>query len=211
MSCVQIIKQSDLSVYLMEVNENKLDSYLDSLTDLEIIKFNSIRHVAKRLEFAASRFLRTSLFGKKQIHYSAIGSPYIEDRGYISLSHTDQLVGLAHSTEFNVGLDLESVREKAMQLHSKFIHVSEKEHFAINSAFDMSLLWSFKETLFKLADRKGVHFSTDLIIRKEGERYFGTINQFHILHEYELTYQLYKHYLITCNAGKEKTARIDSI
>ena len=211
MSCVQIIKQSDLSVYLMDVDENKLDTYIDSLTDIEIIKFNSIKHSGKKLEFAASRFLRTSLFGKKQIHYTSVGSPYIDERGFISLSHTDQLVGLAHSTEYNVGLDLESVREKAMQLHSKFIHASEKEHFAIDSAFDMSLLWSFKETLFKLADRKGVHFSTDLIVRKEGERYFGTINQFHILHEYELTYQLYKHYLITCNAGKEKTAKIDSI
>jgi len=204
MSCVQIIKQSDLSVYLMETDENKLNTYLDSLTEVEFTKFNTIRHPAKQLEFAASRHLRTTLFGKKQIHYSDVGSPYLDNDGFISLSHTHKLVGLAHAKTFNVGLDLESVREKAMKLHTKFMHPSEKNYFDTENAFDMSLLWSFKETLFKLADRKGVHFSTDLIIRKEGNRFYGTINQFHILHEYELTYQLYEQYLITCNAGKEK-------
>lgn len=204
MSCVQIIKQSDLSVYLMEPDENKRDTYLSNLTPAEIIKFGTIRHPEKQLEFAASRFLRTSLFGLKQIHYSEVGSPYIETEGFISLSHTRGLVGLAHSPVFNVGLDIESVREKAVALHTKFMHPSEAAFFQPDSAFDMSLLWSFKETLFKLADRRGVHFSTDLIIRKESDRYFGTINQFHQLHEYELTHQLFEQYLITCNAGSEK-------
>lgn len=204
MSCVPIIKRNDLSVYLMEVNGNEPDIYLNSLTPTELIKFGSLHHPEKQLEFAASRHLRSLLFGKKQIEYNEFGSPYIEGEGYISLSHTRGLVGLAHSRLFNVGLDLESVRDKAMHLHSKFIHASEREFFDTTSAFDMSLLWSFKETLFKLADRRGVHFSTDLIIRKEGERFFGLIDQYHILHEYELTYQLFRHYLITCNTCMEQ-------
>lgn len=188
----------------MEVNGNEPDIYLNSLTPTELIKFGSLHHPEKQLEFAASRHLRSLLFGKKQIEYNEFGSPYIEGEGYISLSHTRGLVGLAHSRLFNVGLDLESVRDKAMHLHSKFIHASEREFFDTTSAFDMSLLWSFKETLFKLADRRGVHFSTDLIIRKEGERFFGLIDQYHILHEYELTYQLFRHYLITCNTCMEQ-------
>jgi phosphopantetheinyl transferase len=189
----------------MEPDENKRDTYLSHLTASEIVKFGAIRHPDKQLEFAASRFLRTSLFGKKQIHYSEVGAPYLEDEGFISLSHTHGLVGLAHSTVFNVGLDIESVREKAVALHSKFMHPSETAFFRPDSASDMSLLWSFKETLFKLAGRRGVHFSTDLIIRKEDDRWFGTINQFQRLHEYELTYQLSGQYFITCNAGSEKT------
>lgn len=210
MSCVQIITQSDFSIYLMEVDENKADTYLTDLTSEEIVKFNSIGHQAKRLEFAASRSLRTSIFGAQQIYYNEFGSPYIKEKGFISLSHTHGLVALAHSTAFNVGLDVESVREKAQQLHSKFIHPSEKEHFDTGNVFDMSLLWSFKETLFKLADRKGVHFSNDLIIRKEGDRFFGTIHQYDVLHEYELIYQSFKQYLITCNSSKEKPHQIDT-
>jgi phosphopantetheinyl transferase len=194
----------------MEVDENKADTYLTDLTSEEIVKFNSIGHQAKRLEFAASRSLRTSIFGAQQIYYNEFGSPYIKEKGFISLSHTHGLVALAHSTDFNVGLDVESVREKAQRLHSKFIHPSEKEHFDTGNVFDMSLLWSFKETLFKLADRKGVHFSSDLIIRKEGDHFFGTIHQYDVLHEYELIFQSFKQYLITCNSSKEKTHQIDT-
>lgn len=204
MSYVPIIKRNDLSVYLMEIDENEVNSYLSSLTPAELIKYGALHHPEKQLEFAASRHLRTLLFGKKQIEYNEFGSPYIEGEGYISLSHTRGLVGLAHSVLFNVGLDLESVRDKAMHLHTKFIHPSEREFFDTTSAFDMSLLWSFKETLFKLADRRGVHFSKDLIIRKENDHFFGLINQYHILHEYELTYQLFGHYLITCNTCMEQ-------
>lgn len=211
MSCVQIITQSDFSIYLMEVDENKADTYLTDLTAEEITKFYSIGHKAKQIEFAASRSLRTSIFGCKQIYYNEFGSPYIEDQGFISLSHTHGLVALAHSKTFNVGLDVESIREKAKLLHSKFIHPSERAYFDTENTSDMSLLWSFKETLFKLADRKGVHFSNDLIIRKEGERFFGTIHQYDVLHEYELIYQSFKQYLITCNSSKEKPQQIDSI
>jgi hypothetical protein len=195
----------------MEVDENKADTYLTDLTTEEITKFYSIGHTAKQLEFAASRSLRTSIFGCKQIYYNEFGSPYIEDQGFISLSHTHGLVALAHSKTFNVGLDVESIREKAKLLRPKFIHPSEKAHFDTEKTFDMSLLWSFKETLFKLADRKGVHFSADLIIRKEGDRFFGTIHQYDVLHEYELIYQSFKQYLITCNSSKEKPQQIDSI
>jgi hypothetical protein len=195
----------------MEVDENKADTYLTDLTAEEITKYYSIGHSAKQIEFAASRSLRTSIFGCKQIYYNEFGSPYIEDQGFISLSHTHGLVALAHSKTFNVGLDVESIREKAKLLHPKFINPSERAYFDTEKTFDMSLLWSFKETLFKLADRKGVHFSADLIIRKEGERFFGTIHQYDVLHEYELIYQSFKQYLITCNSSKEKPQQIDSI
>jgi 4'-phosphopantetheinyl transferase len=165
----------------METDENKADTYFDSLTAPELVRFGTIHHPARRLEFAASRHLRTELFGKHTIHYSEIGAPFLEEQGFISLSHTHGLVGLAHSRAHKVGLDIESIREKAVALHTKFIHPSERECFDTSDAFDMSLLWSFKETLFKLAGRKAVHFSSDLVVRKEDGRFYGTV------HQYDLT------------------------
>lgn len=191
----------------MEINENKADRYFDSLTAPELVRFETIRHPARRLEFAASRHLRTELFGKQTIHYSEIGAPHLDGQRFISLSHTHGLVGLAHSNDYKVGLDIESIRDKAVALHSKFIHPSERDWFDTSDAFDMSLLWSFKETLFKLAGRKAVHFSADLVVRKDGDRFYGTVHQYDHYHEYELTYQLFEHYLITCNAGAAKLLR----
>lgn len=201
MSCVPIIKRSDLSVYLMEIDANQLHTYLTGLTSQENERFHTFTHPEKKLEFAASRFLRTELFGKQQIHYNEVGSPFIDNEGFISLSHTRGLVGLAHSPDFNVGLDVECVREKAMLLHPKFIHTSEYAFFDTKSPLDMSLLWSFKETLFKLADRKGVHFSRDLVIHRENGQLYGTIDQYHILHRYPLEWNEFGQYLITCNTG----------
>lgn len=195
----------------MEVSDNKLRTYLDGLTPEEFIRFNGVHHPEKKLEFAASRYLRTTVFGLKPVHYNEFGSPYLDHQGFISLSHTKGLVAMAFSEQFNVGLDVERIREKAAQLHPRFVHPSERDYFDINSAADMSLLWSFKETLYKLTDREGVLFAKELIVRKQGESYIGTIHHHHICCEYELFYQSYGQYLITCNTSKEKLLPFESI
>ena len=188
----------------MEIDDNQLDTYSDSLTPNEKERAGLLRHPEKRLEFLASRHLRTELFGLQQIYYSPVGSPFIEHEGFISLSHTKGLVALAHSPLFNVGLDVESVRAKAVLLHTRFMHPTEHVFFDAASAHDMSLLWSFKETLFKLADRKGVHFASDLIIRKEQDDYHGTIHHHGRYEEYPLHSEPYRDYLITCNTERPK-------
>lgn len=211
MSSVHIITQKGLSIYLMEVFDNKMNTYLEGLTPEEFVRLESIRHPEKRLEFAASRYLRTSIFGLKPIFYNEFGSPYLDQQGFISLSHTKGLVAMAHSEQFNIGVDVESVREKARQLQSRFVHPSEKEYFDINSAREMSLLWSFKETLYKLTDREGVLFAKELIVRKEDTIYKGVIHHHHLSCEYELFYQSFGQYLITCNASKEKLLPVEHI
>lgn len=211
MSTVRIITQKGLSIYLMEVTDSNQSTYLEGLTPEEMLRFEQIHHPEKRLEFAASRFLRTSVFGKTPIHYNAFGSPYLDQKGFISLSHTKGLVVMAHAAAFNIGVDVERVREKAVSLHSRFVHPSEMSFFDTGSAYDMSLLWSFKETLYKLTDREGVLFAKELIVRKEGGLFKGTIHHHHLSCEYELFYESFGQYLITCNTSKEKLLPVESI
>lgn len=201
MSSVEIIKQRGLSVYLMEISENQLDAYSNGLTSLEKKRLAAIHHPAKQKEFLASRFLRTELFGLREIHYTEVGAPFIENEGYLSISHTENLVGISRSQEFRVGLDLELIREKAVATSRRFLHDSEKAFFDPTSAYDMSLLWSFKETLFKLAGRKGIHFSSNLIVEQADGAYRGSVVLEESARRYELSAINFQHYLVTCNTS----------
>lgn len=199
MSSVRIIKQKGLSVYLKEIDENQLNDYLNYLTNAEKLRLETIKHPKKRCEFLASRALRTELFGLKEVHYTAVGAPFIENEGFVSFSHTADLVGIAKSEEFRVGMDLEFIKNKAVTVSYRFLHDSERLLFDPQSAHAMSLLWSFKETLFKLAGRKGVLWATDLIVSKQGDSYLGTILHADHKRQYRLAVTGFQHYLVTCN------------
>jgi len=199
MSSVEIIKLSELTVYLMEINENQLPEYFNDLTAAEKTRLESIHHPAKRHEFLASRSLRTQLFGLNHIHYTEVGAPYIENEGFISISHTTNLVGIACSSAFRVGVDLEFIKDKAVKLSPRFVNDSEKQLFDVSDPCDMSLLWSFKETLFKLAGRKGILWAKDLIVGKNEHGYTGTILGDGPGRQYQLAVSNFQHYLVTCN------------
>lgn len=195
----------------MEISENQLSAYFDDLTSSEKKRLEEIHHPAKKREFLASRSLRTELFGRKEVRYTEIGAPYIENEGFLSLSHTDGLVGIACSPDFRVGLDLELIREKAALTSRRFIHDSEKQFFDPTDATDMSLLWSFKETLFKLSGRKGIHFITDLLVERSGDDWRGIIRLDGTVRRYDLAVNNFRHYLVTCNTSDATYLHSDTI
>jgi 4'-phosphopantetheinyl transferase len=123
----------------------------------------------RQQEFVATRVLRHQLFGYSHIHYNEHGAPFIEDEGFISISHAPGIVGLAISREFQVGLDIEPIRSKALALKTKFLSDAEAEHFDTGSELEMTKVWSAKETLYKLAGRKQLIFKTDLLLKKHSD------------------------------------------
>ena len=183
----------------METDENQMSDCFSALTEKEKLRLDTIKHPEKRCEFLTSRALRTELFGRREVHYSETGAPFIDNEGFISISHTHGLVGIARSADFNIGMDLEYIKEKAVSVSYRFVHESERQIFDTESAHDMSLLWSFKETLFKLAGKKGILWATDLIVEKQGDRFTGKILNHGKDCQYDLTLTNYKHYLVTCN------------
>jgi 4'-phosphopantetheinyl transferase EntD len=111
--------------------------------------------------------LRHQLFGFSHIHYNEHGAPFIENEGFISISHAPGIVGLAISRDFQIGLDIEPLRPKALLLKDKFLSDDERTHFDIHSELEMTKVWSAKEALYKLAGRKQIIFKTDLLLKKQ--------------------------------------------
>ncbi len=169
-------------IKINEATEINLLSYKDfSPTNFENelllnerVRLNTIQNEIKKREFVATRMLRNSIFGKDEITYDHIGAPHIRARKYISISHTIDIVGIAVS-EYKIGFDLEPIRAKAIKLFPKFLNDEELEIFDTKSEIEMTMAWSAKETLYKLAGRKEIIFKDDLTLHKENGNWFGTI------------------------------------
>lgn len=165
---------SSTTIHLLSYNTFEIENHLDSLTEKEVERLNTIRHNIRKMEFVATRILRTAVLGKKEINYSSIGAPSISSSEFISISHTTQMVGIAVS-KYHVGFDLEPIRDKAIKLKSKFLHDEEFNALEVEDELEMTTVWSMKESLYKLAGRKEIIFKDDLRLVKNEEDWTGTI------------------------------------
>lgn len=199
MSDVQIIKLNAVSIYLMELIDNQYNNHLNHLNFTEIERHVSIKNEQKKREFAATRYLKHRLFGSKDILYSDSGTPYIDNEGFISISHSSTYVGIAVCKQHPIGFDIEQISTKALRVESKFCSDSEQVLFDHTSAEEMTLLWSFKETLYKLSDRKELLFKKDIRVTKTEDAFIGEVKSTTGFFRTKLTYAEFQGNYITCN------------
>ncbi len=204
MSNISIINLNAVSIYLMEIDFSRFESYQNSFTPEEKAKIETIRHPEKKLEYAASRYLKHHVFGSKNIRYDSSGSPYIEGVGFISLSHCNTHIALAVCSEHLIGVDIEEIREKSVKTSRRFITENEMRFFDQTDQTDMSTLWSLKECLYKLSDRNQLLFQKDILVFKQSDQFFGTIQKTDGIYEYPLHVEQFTNILITFNSGKGK-------
>ena len=172
-----------VQVHLMSFTDFEPLEYIDQLTIDEKERFFGFTNLQRKREFMATRMLRHELFGYQHIHYDLVGAPYIENEGYISISHSKNIVGIALCKEFKVGLDIEGIQPKIENIKHKFLAVSELTHLECNSMIELTKIWSGKETLYKLSGRNGINFRTELELTKNSkENWSGKIiNEDHTL------------------------------
>lgn len=105
----------------------------------------------------------------------ATGRPFLAGTGpvpAVSLSHSGAWVAaLLAPPGTPVGVDVEVVRDKAQHIAHKFLNDTEqaaiKTIIKSDAATDnelFSLLWSAKETLYKLAGQRGIIFRQNLLL-----------------------------------------------
>jgi phosphopantetheinyl transferase len=105
----------------------------------------------------------------------ATGRPFLAGTSpapAVSLSHSGAWVAaLLAPPGTPVGVDVEAVRDKAQRIAHKFLNDDEQAAIkpfitsdaAINNEL-FSLLWSAKETLYKLAGQRGIIFRQNLLL-----------------------------------------------
>ena len=162
-------KYGPVEVHLLYFENFITDEHYHNLMDEEFERLEKLKHPARKREFVATRVLRSMVFGNEHILYNEIGAPYIEEEGFISISHAPHVVGLAFCKRFPIGLDLEPIRQKAVVVKNKFLSPSEAQSLQLDNTLEMTKVWSGKEALYKLAGRKGIIFAENLHLDKRTE------------------------------------------
>lgn len=106
------------------------------------------------------------------------GRPFLAGTGpqpAVSLSHSGAWVAaLLAAPGTALGIDVEAVRDKAQRIARKFLNAEELAFLAANKPEHIvgitsdeelySLLWSAKETFYKLASQRGIIFRDNLLL-----------------------------------------------
>jgi 4'-phosphopantetheinyl transferase len=167
---------NQVDVHLLYYSEFEETEHLHNLLPEELKRLQTFGHPSRRREYIATRVLRSMIFGNVPILYNEWGAPMIEEEGFISISHANNVVGLAYHRWFQVGLDLEPIRDKAKLVRDKFLSPHERNTLKIDDACEMTKTWSGKEALYKLANRKRLIFASELLLDKVGDlAWDGTI------------------------------------
>lgn len=131
-----------------------------------------IKHWHKRLQHLAGRLLLKELypdFPVELIQIADTKKPFLENEPFhFSISHCGDYAAAMVSKTHRVGVDVEFLNEKVVQIQHKFTSAEELKIFdqlATNSIQHLTLCWSVKESVFKWWGSGGVDFKEDIIIR----------------------------------------------
>ena len=145
------------------------------------------------------------------MHYDPFGKPHLDNgAGHISVAHSGKFAALIFSREQEVGIDIEQVRPRIIQLADKFLSPGEEAYNTADplQAERLCLIWCAKEALYKLYGRKNLSFRTHMQIEPFTCNRSGTIKGL-VLHEgknrqHRLHYETIENYILVYLSGNTR-------
>ena len=82
------------------------------------------------------------------INYDKNGKPYLNNNKGISISHSNELVGIGLSNEIDFGIDIQIKTDKIFNIQNKFLSKNELLQVeSINDLESLTKIWSAKESI----------------------------------------------------------------
>jgi 4'-phosphopantetheinyl transferase len=192
--------EADCQVMVWEIEETQ-DYFKEKLgkKNFEIAEFEIISHPHKRLEWLASRFLAKFLAENMHLNFHGLikddnSKPYLHKSDHhLSISHTVSHVAAAIHLHKPVGIDLEDITPRLHIIKHKFLTDSEREN-ANDELAKLCVLWSAKESLYKLYGKRGILFKEQLLVKSfdisdgilKGEINMNDYSQNATIYKYEI-------------------------
>ena len=167
---------------IWEVTES-VDELRSLLTEKSCVltELNQFKCEGRRLEYLAVRVLLKELLGEEFMiaHYPS-GKPYLSDHSqFITISHTKGYVAVGVHPTKEVGIDIEQVSERVRKVSSRFVREDELQglnrHELDVQLYELLLVWSAKEAMFKVLNTSEVDFLEHLFISKFSFNSSGTL------------------------------------
>lgn len=165
-------------------NEPSLDLAKIEFREHELKRLNQFSSEKRKREFKGVVCLKNYLFENEEIIYSENGAPRLlyHAEKHISISHSFIYIGMLVA-DFQIGLDIELISDKVKRVTSKFINAHEEQHFDLNSAEELTRIWTMKEVLYKAVSIVGLDYQNHIIISQVNNTYFGCVllkNQWYV-------------------------------
>jgi len=179
MPLLQKRKENNCQIAIWEIRESLKELILLS-NNINVSKF---KHENRKKEFLSSRLLLNELIPNTEISYNKYGAPEIKNDYFISISHSRNLIAIIISKR-KVGIDIEKISDKALNLSSKFI--SKENHLNIKKE-KATLIWSCKEAIFKWHQKGNIDFIADIkispfTVKEKGKIFAKFKNKEYTLH-----------------------------
>ncbi len=139
-----------------------------AIKDEEKSVYEAFKNDRRRKEWLTTRILLSELVDHEvEIKHRESGKPYLADSSAcISITHTIGYVGIRLASH-PVALDMEYHSPRVLKIMNRFI--GEREEKFIDPADPITsalIIWSAKETIFKLFDFQEVQFDEHIYIKR---------------------------------------------
>jgi phosphopantetheinyl transferase len=172
-----------------------------NLTDFaEYYQLTDKRSIEKRAALHVVRFVLKD--DELEILYKESGKPYLLSHVSISISHSyDWLVVLFSFTGSDIGIDIEKVRDKILNIKEKFLSTKELTHLQKATVEKYTVYWSAKEAIYKALDTKGLNFLEQFYIEdfsysQKGGKINVVVHSSNFEKKHILHYQVLENYIL---------------
>jgi len=181
-----------LSETEIELN-NHIDLSLSSISKLDLIKSSS-----QRKQFlGVQNLLKLHNVNNGSLFYDKNGKPHLSNNKFISISHSFDYCGVIVS-DVKVGLDIEKLRPKILNISKKFISESDWNLIKLSSVENVTKVWTIKEAVFKAFGHKAIDFKKNIIItsiNKKFNKASVSISNNQIIENYNIEIYNFSQYL----------------
>ncbi|MHB8261913.1 MAG: 4'-phosphopantetheinyl transferase family protein [Bacteroidia bacterium] len=157
---------------------------------------------------AAQYVVRTILNNDTiEILYKESGKPYLPISVNISISHSyDWLAVLFSFNGTEIGVDIEKVRDKILNIKDKFLSLKELEALKDASLEKHIVYWCVKEAVYKAFGKVGLIFEEqiqieDFIYSQQGGKIYAYVGDADTKINYTLHYQIINEYILVYTAN----------
>lgn len=169
---------------------------LNLLTPTELVAFEGFKSDKRRAEFYFTRVLWKTFDSSESIAYDPLGRPCLA-KGYISISHSRDLVVIAYHETHPVGVDVEYLSPKIRTIQSKFISSADEQLIDLSSDLDLTIVWSIKEAVYKMERLEGLRFREDIHVTIGQNEALVDVQKGSERHRYSFRFVDYQRFVIT--------------
>lgn len=200
--------EDDVEILIWKSEESIDETLLffaPGVQDVHKERMESIKYEKRKKEYLCARLLIDIIAGAGQrVEYLESGRPYLLDSNKeISISHTKDYIAVIANDDNRVAIDIEVFGKTVERVKHKFCTKDELAFLSDDAdvrSVQLHLIWSAKETAFKLLDEKRIYFDEHLCVLpfaldKEGEMHCNVIKD-NTVRDIKMEYKLFDDFVM---------------